>query len=571
MNNKGIVLLIAMIVMMLLLVLTGVYFSGLITEKKSADTEKSALQALNFAEAGGNQALSELRERIQGGLDLNGQPLGLNGRIKNDTPHFNFNNYQNNPLALLVDYAYAYNDTARFVISDNKAILTVTPLDLGTTSVQGLYTATIQITSAKPPEDQTQGLNQRFVFYYNYLLESRGRVVFPNASKTIGLLGTFEVRIFRPTFAKFALFTSHHRMPSGTTVWFTANTNFNGPVHTNERFSFANNPSGHFTSEVTQHETKARFYNNGSPLLLNADYNGTRDVPIFDQGFQRGYDLVNLPSTVSQTDLKRQALGGTSEPGSNGIFVPNDGTNLIGGIYIRGNQGNHADDAVINMGTDTNGPVYTITRDTTTTIVTVDYTNNQTKVQTGSDIQTYQGLPDGIDNEGILIYANDDVKSFAGTVQKDSSITVSGERDIVITNNVLYEQYNPSPLNADGYNNVLGILSWGGNVRIGTGAPNNINMHGVVMAPHGIFTVDNYNIGSPRGTATLLGGAITDFYGPFGTFSGTSQISGYGRNFIYDTRMLLGKTPPYFPYLPNLDSSDGQTLKQKPVWEDKGA
>jgi hypothetical protein len=69
------------------------------------------------------------------------------------------------------------------------------------------------------------------------------------------------------------------------------------------------------------------------------------------------------------------------------------------------------------------------------------------------------------------------------------------------------------------------------------------------MSVHGVFTVDNYNSGSARGNVNLLGGAITDFYGPFGTFSGTNQVSGYGRNFIYDRRMLAEMSPPYYPTL----------------------
>jgi len=436
--------------------------------------------------------------------------------------------------------------------------------------IQGNYTAVIKVTANGAP---TNPQNEVYVFSYNYTLEASGTVF--DIQKDIKLAnGSFIITVRRDNFAKYALFTSHHRTPSSTTVWFTADTNFTGPVHTNERFSFANNPSGRFTEDVTEHETKARFYNNGSPLLLDANSNPPKDVPIFNKGFKRGQDIINLESSITQTELKRQALGGTSEPGVNGVFVPNNGTNVIGGIYIRGNQGSHSDDPIISLDKDSNNnPVYTITRSSATTIITADYANNQTKVQSGGTTNTYNGLPDGIDNEGILIYANDDIQSLSGTVAKTSQLTVSSERDIVITNNVLYQEYNPptptTPLNAEGYNNVLGILSWGGDVRIGTSTPNNVSIDGVIMAPHGVFTVDNYNLGSPRGIATLLGGAITDFYGPFGTFSGESQISGYGRNFVYDARMLRGLAPPYFPYMTNFTSFD-DGLDNKLIWQDRG-
>ncbi|MFA5117914.1 MAG: DUF4900 domain-containing protein [Candidatus Omnitrophota bacterium] len=562
MNKKGVVLIISMVVMAVLLVLTGVYFTGLMTEKRATDRQEFVLQALNLAEAGANHALAELRERIR--TDL---------RDKVSEVHLSsvFTGYVGaaDSLGLLRDYAYASGDT-QFAVSGGKATLTLNSPVLDT-AIQGSYTATITIEANGSP---TNPSGEVYVFPYKFSIESSGLVsrTTPNTSKTTRLVqGTFSITTRRDTFAKFALFTSHHSTPSGTTVWFTANTNFTGPVHTNERFSFANNPSAHFTEDVAQHQNSARYYNNGWSTLINDDHNGTIDVPVFEKTFERGYDIITLTSSITQTDLKTQALGGTAEPGSNGIYVPNDGTSVTGGIYIRGNQGNHADDPQITMGTAAAGPVYTIERSGVTKIVTVNYTSNQTTVETvaGSTV-TYQGIPDGMGNEGILIYTNDDVGGLEGVVQQASTVTVSAERDIVVDGNLTYEQYNASPLNADGFTNVLGILSWGGDVRIGTSAPDDVQIHGVVMAPHGVFRVDDYNEDAPRGVATLLGGAITDFYGAFGTFSGSTPTHGYGRNFVYDDRMLQGTTPPYFPYLSNFVAFDDGKLDQKLVWQDKG-
>jgi hypothetical protein len=563
MNKKGVVLFISLIVIAVLLVLTGTYFSSLLTEKRSSDFEGFVLQALGLSEAGANHAQSELRKRIR--TDLKDRAAGENQASV-------FQNYitSKDSLGFLRDYAYPAGGT-QFTVAGNEARLSVAAANLDT-AVQGSYAATIVV---KANGDPTNPSGEVFVFPYTYTIESQGTVTrtIPNINRNTRLLqGSFSVTVRRDTFAKYALFTSHHRTPSGTTVWFTANTNFTGPVNTNDRFSFANNPSAHFTEEVTQHESKARFYNDGNPKLMNADSNPPRDVPTFDKGFSRGQDIINLESSITQTDLKSEALGGAAEPGSNGIYVPNNGVSVIGGIYIRGNQGQHADDAVVSMASAANGPIYTITQGATTKIITIDYTNSQTKIQTvGGSLETYQGIPDGTKNEGILIYANDDIKSFSGTVEKNSKVTVSSERDIVITNNVVYEQYTPSPLSAEGFDNALGILSWGGNVRIGTTAPNDINIHGVVMAPHGIFTVDDYDSHAPRGTATILGGSITDFYGPFGTFSGDTPTHGYGRNFVYDSRMLHGIAPPYFPYLSNFISFDDGKLDNKLVWQDQGA
>jgi hypothetical protein len=570
MNKKGVVLVISCMVMAVLLILTGAYFSSLITEKRSADSEKFVLQALGLAEGGTNHAFSELRERVRTDLKNNVQTVRQAAVIQAYITN-------NDSLGFLRDYAYAAGDT-QFTISAGVASLSLAALGLNT-AVQGNYIATMNVTANGNPVKRPSG--EIYDFNYNFNVEAQGRVTntTPATTKTIRLVqGSFKITVRRDSFAKYALFTEHHSTPSGTTVWFTSNTNFTGPVHTDDRFSFANNPSGIFTEEVTQHQNTARFYNSGWPRFSDsATYPACceregcwtipcLDKPTFNTEFNRGEPIINLPSSVSQADMRKEALGTTSEPGANGIYINNDGTNLIGGIYVKGNS-------TVNMGTDASDhPVYTITQGSTTKTVTVDYANNQTKVQQDATTNIYNGIPDGVtETGGTLIYTKDNITSFSGTVQQDTSLTVASERDIVITDNVRYAQYNTSPtLNAEGYTNLLGILSWGGNVRIGTSAPNNVNIHGVVMAPHGIFTVDNYDRGSPRGTATLLGGAIADFYGAFGTFSGANPVSGYGRNFVYDARMLQGQAPPYFPYMANFISFDDGALDNRLVWQDKG-
>jgi hypothetical protein len=519
------------------------------TEKKSSDVEKFVLQTLSLSEAGANHGLAELRNIIN----------GLVTNINNSNIR-NTNNFSANSLTFLDNYSIF---TQTGIINFTRTAQEVDP----TSNITGDYLVTITVTS--PQARQVQTNPDTFRYFYNYEIVSQGRItsVAPNITRRTALYGSFTVTAVRANFARYALFTSHHMTPSGTTVWFTANTNFSGPVHTNERFSFANNPSGHFSDDVTQHINTARFYNNGSPIFLDADRNGTRDVPIFDTSFQRSIDLINLPSSVTQNDLRNQALGTMNQPGQNGIYVPNSDGCLTGGIYVRG-------DASVTIGTDlNNNPTYTIVRGTNTKLITVDYTNNQTIVTNvsgsgGTAAGTYCGIPDGVNNEGTIIYTQGSINSFSGTVQQDTAVTVSSEQDIVITNNITY-QADPRIPGNENYDNVLGILAWGGDVRIGTSAPNDINIHGVVMAPHGEFTVDNYNSGSPRGIATLLGGAITDFYGPFGQFSGINMIHGYGRNFIYDTRMSQGTNPPYFPYMDFFTSSTNG-LNQRPVWQDEG-
>ncbi|MCM8791572.1 MAG: DUF4900 domain-containing protein, partial [Candidatus Omnitrophica bacterium] len=563
-RKEGVILVTSLVIMGILLLLAGVYFSANLTEKSSSETYKYVLQALNLAEAGANQGVSELRKRIR---------IDLRNNISNITNPSVIRNYvtANNSLGFLRDFANftLQNNNATFALNGSAEALG--------SDINGVYNATVIIKVGGSPSEVREEV---FVFSYHYMVEARGGItnITPSIEKTVRLLnGSFNVTVMRDNYARYALFTNHQRTPAGTIVWFTENTRFTGPVHTNERFSFANNPSGSFSDRVTQHLTTARFYNNGWYRLLDAESNPPYDVPVFQKGFERGAELINLPSSVTQQDLKTQATGNQNDaPWPQGIYLPNSNGNLVGGIYIKGDAG------MLTMGVDENNrPVYTITRGTNTKNITIDYAAKQTIVTDvtgsgGTSAGTYNGIPDGIGNEGIIIYGNGRIYNLSGTVQQDTKLIVSSDSDIVINNHIMYQQYTPdnpqtpeNELSAEGYINLLGILTWNGNVRISTSAPNDLNIHAVVMAAgrNGIFTVDNYNQGSPRGVVTLLGGMITDFYGPFGTFSGSTPLTGYGRNFVYDRRMLEGFIPPYFPYIGNFISYD-DGLDKRLIWQE---
>lgn len=411
-------------------------------------------------------------------------------------------------------------------------------------------------------------------FPYMYRIEANGS--YGDASKDVYLSGDFTVRVQKDNFAKYALFTNTQNMESGTPVWFTSNSIFNGPIHTNDRFNFAKNPSGTFYNDISQVQTTARFYNNGDPFTADADVNGTIDVPTYQGTFTRGAASVTLSSPTTQTSVADQARGGTTIS-SDGIYTPNNGTALTGGIYVKGN-------GTLTMSVQGNKPVYTVTQGGVTKQITVNPAANQTTVEIiagGSGSDTYDGLPDGVDNAGTIIHVDGGLTGFNGTVESNSEVTVSVKNDIVINNHVRYESYTPGSgtlgqpgyvaPTADGSTNLLGLVSWQGDVRVGTAAPNNVDIHGTVLAQTGVFKVDNYNnqgVG-PRGTATLLGGAITDKYGAFFLFNGTTgqQLSGYARNFVYDQRMLVGNAPPYFPSL-NTFIAFTNDLKDKLVWQE---
>jgi len=559
-NKKGIALIFTLLTMTVFLILSSIFVLRTIHEKNMVEREKRSAQAFYVAEAGDETALKQLNTLIN---------TYMLSTINNAAPQVVINDAQSyvastDGLGFLVKYV-KNNNVAQLTLNGSEARYSLAATNFGS----GTYQYDIVITVKKNP-----AANGTDKWDFPYYFSVRGTGTVNGVSRKILLSGDFTVQVQRDNFAKFALLTNHHTLPNGTTVWFTSKTNFSGPVHTNERVSIAFNPSGTFDGIVTQQYADARFYNNGSPILVNADNNAPRDVPTFNAGFTRGVSAIAMATSVQKQDLINEARAGDTTPG-NGIFIANSSNNLTGGIYVNGNS-------TLDMSVSNSNAVYTITQGATTKAITVDRTNNQTTVVTnGGSPQVYSGVPDGVDKIGTIVYADGSITSLGGTIQNQTELTISSESDVIISNHIKYSDYSPGTgtpgtpgyvaPSASGTKNLLGIVSWSGNVRIATTAPNDLNVHATLMSTNGVFTADNYNSGSPRGTVTLLGGIISNYYGAMGTFSGSTGqlLTGFGRNFVYDGRMLIGKSPPYFPSMQKYIAFTND-ITDKIVWQEGG-
>jgi len=561
-SQKGIVLAIAMMAIMIIITLSAAFVLRAVHEKAMADREIRSAKALYASEAGAQGGLDMLNTLINTNL-LNTISATNASVVSSSAASYTASN---NAIGFLVAYT---RNGATPLLTQTAGVAEAVYNGATATVDNGSYIYTIRIT---PKGNPTAVASNIWDFPYYYRIQTTGA----NGSQTkkFTVNGDFTVRVQRDNFARYALFTNAQTMPSGTNVWFTSATNFSGPMFTNGRYNFAYNPSGTFEGTVKQEDSLARFYNNNSPVNLDADFNGTIDVPTFGSGFQRAAAGISMPSTSSESAMAAEATAGNSYP-SSGIYIPTSGSAVSGGIYVNG-------DANVNLAVDgSDRAVYTITQGATTKTVTVDHTNNQTIVQSSSGTATYAGQPKGVDGVGTIIYVNGNVNSLGGTVQKDTQLVIATHNDVVIQDNVRYSNYTAATgtpgtpgyvaPTAEGATNLLGIMSWTGNVRIGASAPNNVDVHATVMAQQGILTVDNYSTTPVRGTATILGGVISNNYGAFGTFnSGTGQfISGYGRNFVYDTRMETQYTPPYFPTL-NTFIAFTNDINDKKFWQTGG-
>ncbi len=560
-NKQGAALAISLMIVIVIIVISTIYVFRAVHEKTMSNLELRTAKAEYTLESGANQGLKKLDELINTNLlnTVNAtDPAVLSSQAASYVA-------ANNSVGFLIAYTKS-GTTALLTANSSEAVYTgtLTSFDSGT------YRYTIRIAAKGNPVTQSAGVWD-FPYYYRIQTTAAQGAV----NRKVTLNGDFTVRVQKDNFARYALFTNTQTMPDGSNVWFTTITNFAGPMYTNGTYNFATNPGGTFLGTVKQNAATARFYNNGTPVLLNSDHNGTLDVPNFQDGFTRSATAISMPTSSQETSMANEAAGNNSYS-SNGIYIPASGSTLTGGIYVRGD----ATIALSTQGTDTS--VITINQGSSSRIIKVNKTTNQTTVTNQSNVTTtYTGVPDGVSNVGQVVYVRGNITSISGTVQKDTQLTIASRDDITIQNNITYEDYTPAsgtpgqsnyvPPTAEGANNLLGLLTWQGNVHIGASAPNDVVVHSTLMAKQGIVTVDNYSTGAARGRATVLGGVISNNYGAFGTanFSTGAQLTGYGRNFVYDSRLETEMTPPYFPTM-NTFIAFTNDINDKKFWQEGG-
>jgi hypothetical protein len=410
--------------------------------------------------------------------------------------------------------------------------------------------------------------------------------------RNVVIQGEYDFTVGRPSFARYALFTNVHELRrSGGDVWFTDQTLFDGPVHTNQYFRFYRQPW--FGGVVTSAGCA-----DPGPTSCNGarSYDGAE---FFGEGF-----VSNPGATPSFTNrYGTQAPQLTKGVDWSSAFVPlpqsSDGQKSAAndhGLYFNGDVG-----SLTMWAADTSGdPLTRNARGTWGPAATYQYLRactgsdgkHCTTYRYGSDDVLYQLQAGGTWKKvdpafNGVIYAEGNIGRLTGPARQPpgstdpayappalasfAQVTVASQGSTQITGDLTYEDRpcqgelhrdangQAVPPTCDNLNasNVLGVYAQGGDVVIGNGdsrgssydAPPNVTVDGVLMSATGTVGVENFRYGSSRGSVHLLGGVIEYDYGAFGTFSSSTgqQISGYSRKFTFDQRMAEGLAPPHFP------------------------
>jgi len=229
----------------------------------------------------------------------------------------------------------------------------------------------------------------------------------------------------------------------------------------------------------------------------SVNYAAGTNNPDFREGIEFNVDPITLPSDIGLIQLKAQET---------------DGHHFTGNVDIVLGYDEPTDYSWFTVDMDQGGPALPV---------------------------EYQ-----IPGNGVLYV--DGNMTIQGTLKGVMTVACSG--DMYIVDNV---EYTTDPRVDPSTSDLLGLVAEG-NVIVAASAANidtgDEIIMAVIMALSTSFIVEDYDIGTVRGTLWVIGGVIQQKRGPVGTFDSISGdlLTGYTKDYVWDSR-LADNPPPAFP------------------------
>ncbi len=591
-NNKGFAIVTALGLLMILMIIVAVVSATSVAESKQGQLSIELAQARAIADAGDTYASSNISSVA--GQNAIGSTLT------------SFINPNVDPQAQWSISPSSWSSIApqlEQTLNANFNTLSPENLDnLGTANI------TYQIRNFRG----TQRNPNSQIFMADYTVVSTGTTNSEKAIRKVENRGVLEIKLGYNALNQYLFLVDD---AGGNSGFYSTGSVFNGPVHANRNWGFWGHPV--FLGKVTTAANCAIYWDfrrRPRKACLDANARPPRTVPVFNQGFQRGVPPVALP-TASVSEAKAalgmnlatlgqptaaqtcNALGlGCTNSVPDGVYLKNDGTRITGGIYVEGDV-----DELIMSGAGRNGiQTYSFKQDGDTTIITLDYNNNRTRISPPGT--WYDGTPNGTivdpNNNGPngqptgangQIYVNGKIKSVraptrTGSVNppdgnagnhppsanippalaKETQLNITATGKIELRSDIVYE-CDPTMVNNAGYlaqfprcavpNNtmlptVLGMTSLQNNIEITTDMPNNPYLWGSYLAGQNNrgLTVENWSRRPAQGTMRVFGGLLQNLDQLRGRLSRGRLVNGFYENYDFDARFTNGQlSPPNFP------------------------
>lgn len=314
-----------------------------------------------------------------------------------------------------------------------------------------------------------------------------------------GKSSAIEVVVTPTAFTDYLYFTNRD-LGEFSPGYFKTGDVIDGPIYVGDEMAIWGDPI--FTDEVKTTATTVYYNNGGTPTSLPATTNPPYDEPVFQEGIDFGAHLLDW---LEQSDLEAiEAIADITLGGAwQVVFGRDDGSGpMLGWVSMK----------------------------------KLDHTE-------WTDVE--------IPPEGLIIYSGGEIH-VSGIVDGQATICTGGY--IAIEDDLVYADSDANGPR-EGCDDILGLI---GNTKLHV-ADNAANGNDCVVHAHmmainnNAALVENYDLGSPRGTLTVYGGVAQDKWGPVGTgyydpYGDFHVLTGYERDFHYDWR-LRNMLPPGYDVL----------------------
>jgi len=283
----------------------------------------------------------------------------------------------------------------------------------------------------------------------------------------------------------------------------------NGPLHTNDALVTCGSPDfGRTSSDVIEVSSPPQGWYRYSGCTGNPDFIGT---------FVTNAPVLTPPPTNSKLATIAQS-GGVFYTGQRGIVLNSDGT-----MTVRTNMSQPG----TTVSLPSNGVLYVANGACSSSYSPYTATYPNTSGCGNVRIRgTYSGQ--------LTIAAENDIII-------DGDLTRTGNGMLGLIANNFVRVYRPYPTQTSRSNCGSGS---------GSSGLENLSIHAALLAIQHSFIVDHYNCQATTGdgdleTLTVNGAIGQKFRGAVGTFSGSTLVSGYQKNYNYDDRLRY-VSPPHF-------------------------
>jgi hypothetical protein len=139
------------------------------------------------------------------------------------------------------------------------------------------------------------------------------------------------------------------------------------------------------------------------------------------------------------------------------------------------------------------------------------------------------------------------------------ALTIGAQNNLFVTGNIKYTDASTdilglvgqstvtvwNPISCDSSSHNVCSTSSGSSDLLARSGNANVTIDAAIASNGGTFQVENYGYGARLGTLTVLGSIAQEFRGAVGVSYGGSHITGFTKDYGYDTR-LLNTAPPKF-------------------------